>query len=65
MKSIFLFFLITCCLFASSQKQNLIYIDKSGVVRFTKDKKEDRFFGVNYTVPFAMDTGRIKHWMLI
>ena len=52
-KSCLLFFLITCCLSASSQKQNLIYIDKSGVVRFTKDKKEARFFGVNYTVPFA------------
>jgi hypothetical protein len=53
MKSFLLFFLIICCLFANSQKDNLIYIDKSGVVRFTKDKKEAAFFGVNYTVPFA------------
>jgi hypothetical protein len=53
MKSFLLFSLIICCLLANSQKQNLIYIDKSGVVRYTKDKKEAAFFGVNYTVPFA------------
>ena len=52
-KSLLFYFLITCCLSANSQKQNLIYIDKSGVVRFTKDNKEAAFFGVNYTVPFA------------
>jgi len=32
---------------------NLIYIDKQGVIRFTKNNKEAAFFGVNYTVPFA------------
>ncbi|HVK96927.1 MAG TPA: hypothetical protein VM368_03875, partial [Flavisolibacter sp.] len=38
-----------------SQKtgNNLIYIDTSGVVRYTATKKEATFFGVNYTVPFA------------
>jgi hypothetical protein len=34
-------------------KQNLIYVDKKGVIRFTSTKKEASFFGVNYTVPFA------------
>ncbi|HYC28529.1 MAG TPA: cellulase family glycosylhydrolase [Chitinophagaceae bacterium] len=30
-----------------------VYIDKQGVLRWTKDKAEAAFFGVNYTVPFA------------
>ena len=34
-------------------KKNLVYVDKSGVLRYTKDNKEAAFFGVNYTVPFA------------
>jgi hypothetical protein len=33
--------------------QNLVYVDKQGVLRFTNDKSEASFFGVNYTVPFA------------
>ncbi|MEI9912102.1 MAG: hypothetical protein WDO71_22090 [Bacteroidota bacterium] len=36
-----------------SKTPNLVYIDKQGVVRWTKDKSEASFFGVNYTVPFA------------
>lgn len=36
-----------------SSAQNLIYVDKQGVIRWSKDKKEASFFGVNYTVPFA------------
>jgi hypothetical protein len=36
-----------------SKNQNLIFVDKQGVLRWTKDKKEAAFFGVNYTVPFA------------
>src|ERR1043165_1974508 len=33
--------------------QNLVFVDKQGVLRYTKDKSEASFFGVNYTVPFA------------
>ena len=33
--------------------QNLVFVDKKGVLRYTKDKSEASFFGVNYTVPFA------------
>jgi hypothetical protein len=33
--------------------QNLVFVDKEGVLRYTKDKTEASFFGVNYTVPFA------------
>ena len=36
-----------------SQKGNLVYVDAQGVLRYTKDKTEAQFFGVNYTVPFA------------
>src|SRR5450432_590413 len=33
--------------------QNLVFVDGQGVLRWTKDKSEASFFGVNYTVPFA------------
>ncbi|SDH16171.1 cellulase family glycosylhydrolase [Chitinophaga filiformis] len=31
----------------------LIYVDKTGIIRYTADGTEAAFFGVNYTVPFA------------
>ena len=37
----------------AKSKTNLVYVDKNGVLRYTKDNKEASFFGVNYTVPFA------------
>lgn len=52
-----LFCLAILCSRLQAQKKskapNLVYIDKQGVVRWTKDKNEASFFGVNYTVPFA------------
>jgi hypothetical protein len=30
-----------------------VYVDKSGIMRWTRNNKEASFFGVNYTVPFA------------
>lgn len=36
-----------------NQKDNEVYVDKKGVMRYTKSKKEATYFGVNYTVPFA------------
>jgi hypothetical protein len=49
------FFLLFSCVFVNAQnpKQNLVYVDKKGVLRYTADKSEASFFGVNYTVPFA------------
>src|ERR671939_172138 len=38
---------------AQGNKANLVYVDKQGVLRWTKDRSEAAFFGVNYTVPFA------------
>jgi hypothetical protein len=38
---------------AQSKADNLIYVDKNGILRYTKGNKEAAFFGVNYTVPFA------------
>ncbi|GAA4335650.1 membrane or secreted protein [Flaviaesturariibacter amylovorans] len=41
---------------AAAQKRNPgnpVYVDKGGVLRWTRDGKEAAFFGVNYTVPFA------------
>ncbi len=35
------------------KRENLIYVDKQGILRWNKDNKEAAFFGVNYTVPFA------------
>jgi len=46
-------FLLDCTNGMAQSKQNLIYVDKEGVIRFTNTKKEATFFGVNYTVPFA------------
>jgi hypothetical protein len=37
----------------SQKAKNLVYVDKQGVLRWTADKSEASFFGVNYTVPFA------------
>jgi hypothetical protein len=54
---ILLFFLAGLCNRLHAQKkptnQNLVFVDKQGVLRYTKDKSEASFFGVNYTVPFA------------
>ncbi len=38
---------------AQSKNKNLTYVDNKGVMRFTKDKKEASFFGINYIGPFA------------
>lgn len=40
---------------ASAQRRaaNLVYADKQGVLRYTANKAEASFFGVNYTTPFA------------
>ncbi|MBW8684809.1 cellulase family glycosylhydrolase [Chitinophaga rhizophila] len=45
----------TCTVQAQQAKtgEQLIYVDKTGVIRYTKGKQEAAFFGVNYTVPFA------------
>lgn len=37
----------------NNKNKNPVYVDKSGVLRWTKDKSEAAFFGVNYTTPFA------------
>ena len=38
---------------AQNKADNLVYVDQSGILRYTKGKKEAAFFGVNYTSPFA------------
>jgi hypothetical protein len=35
------------------KNNNLVYVDKQGVLRYTKNNAEASFFGVNYTTPFA------------
>ena len=40
--------------------KNLIYVDKQGVIRYTKSNTEAAFFGVNYTAPFAYGYRSIK-----
>lgn len=51
------FFLALVCNRLHGQKtvnaKNPVYVDNKGVLRWTKDKKEAAFFGVNYTTPFA------------
>lgn len=38
---------------AQSKVKNLIYVDKQGQIKWTKDQSNAYFFGVNYTLPFA------------
>ena len=38
---------------SKTASSNLVYVDKQGVLRYTKTNAEAAFFGVNYTVPFA------------
>ena len=38
---------------AQNKADNLVYVDQSGILRYTKGNKEAAFFGVNYTSPFA------------
>jgi hypothetical protein len=52
MKQVLLFISIFLYFHTSSQ-QNPVYVDKKGILRYTKTKAEAAFFGVNYTVPFA------------
>jgi hypothetical protein len=52
-------FLLIGCL-CKAQKQNLVYVDKQGIMRYTKGNKEAAFFGVNYTVPFAYGYRSVK-----
>jgi hypothetical protein len=46
-------FSVTTTFCQARRKSNLVYVDKKGVLRYTKDNKEAAFFGVNYTTPFA------------
>lgn len=52
MKAFFSCMLVFLFLQASAQ-QNPVYVDNQGILRWTKNKSEATFFGVNYTVPFA------------
>jgi len=37
----------------TAKTNNLVYVDRQGVLRWTKNNTEAAFFGVNYTTPFA------------
>jgi hypothetical protein len=37
----------------SQKTTNLVYVDKQGILKWTKNNTEASFFGVNYTTPFA------------
>jgi hypothetical protein len=49
----FIFCLLLITQLTQAQKTNLVYVDKQGIMRYTRDNKEAAFFGVNYTTPFA------------
>ncbi len=38
---------------ATSEKAGKVYVDSSGLLRMSSDDSEARYYGVNYTVPFA------------
>ncbi|MEZ0487957.1 cellulase family glycosylhydrolase [Fibrella aquatica] len=62
----FLFFsLLICTAFGSAAQtkpnpENLIYVDKAGVIRYSKTKQEAAFYGVNYCLPFAYGYRAVK-----
>jgi len=45
--------LLLTLLLCTQLHAQLVYVDKSGILRWTKTQQEAAFFGVNYTVPFA------------
>jgi hypothetical protein len=59
MRSIFRFVCLLAAVFvtnllpAQNNQANLVYVDRQGVLRWTKNNAEASFFGVNYTTPFA------------
>lgn len=58
MKNFLTFVLVFICSVGSlfsqkNKKDHLVYVDKHGVLRYTKTNAEAAFFGVNYTTPFA------------
>lgn len=53
MKRLFLCIPVFFLCWQAIAQQNRVYVDKQGVLRWTKDRSEATFFGVNYTVPFA------------
>ncbi|RIV21295.1 membrane or secreted protein [Fibrisoma montanum] len=40
--------------------KNLVYMDAAGVIRYTKNKQEAAFYGVNYCLPFAHGYRAVK-----
>ena len=50
---LFSFFFADVSAQSRSKTRNLVYADKQGVLRYTSNKAEASFFGVNYTTPFA------------
>lgn len=50
--SVLLLWLLASGFYGRGQN-NLVYVDKTGVLRWTKTHQEAAFFGVNYTAPFA------------
>ncbi len=40
--------------------KNLVYVDKLGVMRYTKTNQEAAFYGVNYCLPFAYGYRAVK-----
>jgi hypothetical protein len=55
----FLILIISLSAFSQSSKEG-IFVDKEGVIRWNKDKKEAYFFGVNYSAPFVFGYRHIK-----
>ena len=51
--SFFILALLTFDGRAQGKKDDLVYVDGNGVMRWAKSKKEVQGFGVNYTAPFA------------
>ena len=45
--------IISTCAIAQKKNINMVYVDNSGILRYTSNNSEATFFGVNYISPFA------------
>ena len=58
--NLFVFVIVIMAVIHPQDKKNLIYTDKSGIMRWTANGEPAYFFGINYTAPFAFSYRALK-----
>jgi hypothetical protein len=52
--------IVSASAIAQEKNINMVYVDNSGILRYTSDNSEASFFGVNYISPFASTYRALK-----